>query len=51
MPAQDTDIIDNMRSVLSYLEGKQGQGQEAQYVATRHASAEKDSQVSKGFKD
>jgi len=38
-PTQDTDVIDHMRSVLSYLEGKQGQSQEAQYVATRHASA------------
>ena len=39
-PTQDTDVIDHMRSVLSYLEGKQGQSQEAQYVATRRASAE-----------
>jgi len=42
--AQDTDIIDSMRSVLSYLEGKQGQGQEAQYVATRCTSAENQGQ-------
>jgi len=43
-PTQDTDVIDHMRSVLSYLEGKQGQGQEAQYVATRCASAENQGQ-------
>jgi len=43
-PTQDTDVIDHMRSVLSYLEGKQGQSQEAQYVATRCASAENQGQ-------
>ena len=43
-PTQDTDVIDHMRSVLSYLEGKQGQSQEAQYVATRRASAENQGQ-------
>ena len=43
-PTQDTDVIDHMRSVLSYLEGKQGQSQEAQYVATRCTSAENQGQ-------
>jgi hypothetical protein len=39
-PTQDTDVVSNMRSILSYLEGQQGQSQEAQYVATRRAVAE-----------
>ena len=39
-PTQDTDVIDHLRSVLSYLEGKQGKSQEAQYVATRCSSVD-----------
>ena len=37
---QDTDIVNNMRSILSYFEEQQGQNQEAQYVTTRRNQAE-----------
>ena len=43
-PTQDTDVIDHMRSFLSYLEGKQGKSQEAQLKI-------RDSRVSKRFED
>ena len=39
-PTQEVNVIENMKSVLSYLEGQQGQNQEAQYVTTRRAQAE-----------
>lgn len=37
---QDINVVDNMRSILSYLEEQQGQNQEAQYVATRRSQVE-----------
>lgn len=46
-PIQDTDIVENMRSILSYLEEQQGHNQEAQYVATRRGQV--DTQGQSGF--
>ena len=52
VPTQDVNAIENMKSVLSYLEGQQGQNQEVQYVTTRCTQVETQGQsVSKGFKD
>lgn len=44
---KDADIIGNMKSFLTYLEEKQGQSQEAQYVMTRRNQA--DTQGQSGF--
>ncbi|EDQ98515.1 uncharacterized protein LACBIDRAFT_335892 [Laccaria bicolor S238N-H82] len=46
--AQEVDIVNNMKNILSYFEGQQGQGQEAaSYVATRRSQA--DTQEQQGF--
>ncbi|EDR02091.1 uncharacterized protein LACBIDRAFT_332715 [Laccaria bicolor S238N-H82] len=46
--AQEVDIVNNMKNILSYFEGQQGQSQEAaSYVATRHSQA--DTQEQQGF--
>ncbi|EDQ98996.1 uncharacterized protein LACBIDRAFT_335460 [Laccaria bicolor S238N-H82] len=46
--AQEVDIVNNMKNILSYFEEQQGQGQEAaSYVATRRSQA--DTQGQQGF--
>ena len=45
MAIQDINVIDNMRSILSYLKEQQGQNQEAQYVATRRSQVETQGQL------
>lgn len=38
--SEETDVMGNMKAILSYLEKQQGQSQEAQYVTTRRGPAE-----------